>query len=78
MPTDKNVRSLLQVMMIAKSIIDAGRAEEFVKACSGRDDLFVLATEAAREFMATFLNQNSIDPSRMEMRGIGYGQDRCS
>ncbi|SFJ38548.1 hypothetical protein [Methylobacterium brachiatum] len=75
MVKDKNVRSLAEVMKIAKAILDAGKDAEFIAQCKDREDaLFVVSTEAARDFIGEFLTFHQIDPSVGDLHGFTYGR----
>jgi hypothetical protein len=62
MVEDDNVRSLVQVMIMAKEIIDAGKFDEFMTESFGNDKLFVVGTSASRKFIADFCQKYKIDP----------------
>lgn len=78
MAADPNLRSLPQVLAIAKAIIKAGKEGEFIAESRDKENLFVVSTESARLFMAEFLRRNNIDPSGADIPSFSYGNDRCS
>jgi arginine repressor len=78
MVEDSNVRTLPQVLAIAKAIIEKGKEKEVVEACSGRDTYFVVATEDSRAFIASFLNEHQINPNDVDLHTFRYGRARCS
>lgn len=77
MAGDPNVRSLPQIMAIARAIIDGGKEKEFIAACKDQEALFVVSTDSARQFMASFLKQHQLDPTGVNLHPFSYGNDRC-
>ena len=62
---DDSTRTLIQVMIMAKSIIDAGKLDEFYSECAkcaNNEALFVVGTDATRRFIAEFCDKYKIDP----------------
>ncbi len=78
MVKDLNFRTLPQVLALAKTIIDAGKEREFIEACAGKDNYFVVSTDSARQFMAAFLNEHRLSPNDVELHNFRYGGDRCT
>ncbi|MET3414017.1 hypothetical protein [Methylobacterium sp. 1030] len=73
MVNDKNVRSLPAILLLAKKIIDAGVAADFIQGCQGRDELFVVGTDASRTYIADFLKQHNLDPQGDQLHNFTYG-----
>lgn len=59
---DDNVRSLTQVIIMAKSVIDAGKFDTFLTEVFGNEMLFVVGTDATRRFISDFCAKHNIDP----------------
>ena len=78
MANDPNMRTLTQVLAISKIIIDAKLENEFIAACKARENLFVLATESSRLFMAEFLQKHQLNPNDAQLENFSYGNDRCT
>lgn len=75
---DPNVRSLAQILLLAKRIIDKGLEKEFLDGCKDNDACFVVGTEAARKYMADFSKTHHLDPNTAQAHGFSYGGSRCS
>ncbi len=77
MAQDKNVKTLQELLIIFKTIIDQKKEDEFIEECKGKENLFIIATQTAHDFVKDFGHRNQLNFKGTTINTFSAGFPDC-